>query len=86
MGWSYRKSISLGPLRINFSKSGVGFSFGIPGFRGGMSASGRKYVSAGIPGTGIRYQKSGKTLMSLIDFSKPAKKKKRTYKRKPTIR
>ncbi|EAQ79848.1 DUF4236 domain-containing protein [Blastopirellula marina] len=86
MGWSYRKSISLGPLRINFSKSGVGFSFGIPGFRGGMNASGRKYVSAGIPGTGIRYQKSGKTLMSLIDFSKPAKKKKRTYKRKSTIR
>ncbi|MCC9604929.1 DUF4236 domain-containing protein [Blastopirellula sp. JC732] len=87
MGWTARKSITLGPLRINFSKSGVGFSFGITGFRGGMSATGRKYVSATIPGTGIRYQKSGKTLMSLLDFSQPEKKtKKRTYKRKTTIR
>lgn len=87
MAWSYRKSITLGPLRINFSKSGVGFSFGVAGLRGGMNASGTKYVSASVPGTGIRYRKSGKTLMSLLDFTQPAKKsKKRTYKRKTTIR
>lgn len=86
MGWSYRKSISLGPLRINFSKSGVGFSLGIPGFRGGMSANGRKYVSASVPGTGMRYQKSGKTLTSLFDFSESDKKSKRSYKRKSSIR
>ena len=26
MGWSWRRSISLGPLRLNFSKCGVGMS------------------------------------------------------------
>lgn len=87
MAWSYRKSITLGPLRINFSKSGVGFSFGVRGLRGGMNASGTKYVSANIPGTGIRYRKSSKSLLSLFDFSQPEKKsKKRCYQRKTTIR
>lgn len=87
MGWTARKSITFGPLRINFSKSGVGFSLGIRGLRGGMSATGRKYVSASIPGTGIRYHKSGKSLMSLFDFSgTDQKKKKQTYNRKSTIR
>ena len=26
MGWSYRKSVSLGPFRVNLSKSGIGYS------------------------------------------------------------
>jgi hypothetical protein len=24
MGWSYRKSVNLGPFRVNLSKSGIG--------------------------------------------------------------
>ncbi len=60
MGWSYRKSISLGPFRINLSKSGVGYSVGGPGFRTGVNASGRKYTSVSVPGTGLRYYKSKK--------------------------
>ena len=59
MGWSYRKSVSLGPFRVNISKSGVGYSVGARGFRTGVSASGRRYSSVGIPGTGLRYTKGG---------------------------
>ncbi len=58
MGWSFRRSINLGPFRINFSKSGISYSFGLAGFRTGVNAKGRKYSSVGIPGTGLRYQKT----------------------------
>ncbi|GAA4427290.1 DUF4236 domain-containing protein [Bremerella cremea] len=65
MGFSFRKSYTFGPLRINLSKSGVGFSFGMKGLRAGMSSNGRKYVSASVPGTGARYYKSTKSLSGL---------------------
>jgi hypothetical protein len=58
MGWIFRKSVNLGPFRINLSKSGVGGSFGIGPFRIGRSASGRGYTSTRIPGTGISYRTS----------------------------
>src|SRR3954451_24090056 len=53
MGWSYRKSIRAGPLRVNVSKSGVGYSVGSTGFRVGRDAKGRAYRSISIPHTGI---------------------------------
>jgi hypothetical protein len=56
MGWSFRKSIGIGPLRLNLGKRGVGVSTGIPGARVGIEASGRPYFSAGA--FGIRYRKS----------------------------
>ena len=55
MGWRFRKSKKLGPLRLNFSKRGVGVSTGFKGFRIGQSPDGRRYMSIGIPGTGISY-------------------------------
>jgi hypothetical protein len=58
MGWSFRRSKSLGLFRLNFSKSGLGFSFGVPGARIGVNAKGKKYVRGGIPGTGLTYQSS----------------------------
>ncbi|NBX26602.1 MAG: DUF4236 domain-containing protein [Planctomycetes bacterium] len=61
MGFFFRKSFGKGPLRINLSKSGVGWSLGIPGLRFGRSATGRKYTRAGIPGTGLGWQSSGKS-------------------------
>ena len=61
MPWSFHKSISLGPFRINFSKSGVSYSFGLFGFRTGVNAKGRKYNSYSIPGTGVRYQNTAKS-------------------------
>ena len=59
MGWSYRKSASIGPFRINVSKSGIGYSIGGKGFRTGVNARGRRYTSLSVPGTGLRYTKSG---------------------------
>jgi len=47
MGFYFRKNINLGILRINFSKSGVGFSLGIPGFRIVKPAKGKAYLHIG---------------------------------------
>lgn len=55
MGWRFRKSMNMGPLRLNLSRRGVGMSTGFKGFRLGQSADGRRYMSIGIPGTGISY-------------------------------
>ncbi|MBX0332974.1 DUF4236 domain-containing protein [Pontibacter sp. HSC-14F20] len=57
MAFFFRKSFNIGPIRINLSKSGVGFSIGVPGARIGKTASGKTYVSSGAPGTGIGYRK-----------------------------
>ena len=53
MGWSFRRSINLGPLRLNLSKKGAGFSVGGRGLRAGRDAKGRDYSQLSIPGTGI---------------------------------
>ena len=46
MGFYYRKSVNLGPFRVNLSKSGLGYSVGGRGFRVGTTARGRKYCLA----------------------------------------
>jgi hypothetical protein len=53
LGWSFRRTINLGPLRVNLSKSGVGYSVGTRGFRVGQDAHGRRYRAVSIPKTGI---------------------------------
>ena len=55
MGFQFRKSINIGPLRINFSKSGVGFSLGVKGFRVTRTAKGKKKATVSLPGTGLSY-------------------------------
>lgn len=55
MGLRFRKSINIGPLRLNFSKSGVGMSVGVKGFRVGRSAKGKTTATVSLPGTGISY-------------------------------
>lgn len=56
MGLQFRKSINLGGgLRINLSKSGIGFSWGTKGFRVTKTAKGKVRTTASIPGTGISY-------------------------------
>lgn len=55
MGFRFRKSVKLGPLRVNFSKSGVGYSVGGKGFRVTKKANGGVRTTASIPGTGISY-------------------------------
>jgi hypothetical protein len=45
MGWRFYKSINLGLLRLNFSKSGLGASIGFGGLRLGLSGMKRPYFS-----------------------------------------
>ena len=47
MGISFRKSVKIGGVRVNFSKSGIGSSTGIRGLRVGVNSRGSSYVSAG---------------------------------------
>lgn len=57
MGFRFHKSIGLGKfLRLNISKSGIGFSAGIPGLRISTGPQGA-YFSAGLPGTGLSFRK-----------------------------
>lgn len=55
MGFRFRKSINLGPLRINFSKSGIGYSVGNKFARVTKKANGGVRTTATIPGTGISH-------------------------------
>jgi len=58
MGWRMRKSVKLGSgVRLNLSRSGIGASAGIRGFRVGAGPRGGR-ITASIPGTGISYQSS----------------------------
>ena len=58
MGLRIRKSINIGPLRINFSTSGVSFSIGVKGFRISRSVKGKTSATVSISGTGISYVES----------------------------
>ena len=58
MGIRFRKSFSIGPFRINLSKSGIGFSVGTKGLRFTKKATGGSQVSASLPGTGLSYVKT----------------------------
>lgn len=54
MSIRFRRSMKLMPgVRLNFSKSTVGLSFGVPGARYTINSKGRRTVSAGLPGTGL---------------------------------
>jgi hypothetical protein len=54
MGWFLRKSIRLGPLRLNLSKRGLGASVGVKGLRARVDASGKPYVAGGRGGIYFR--------------------------------
>ena len=56
MGLRFRKSISIIPgVKLNFGKSRMSVSTGVPGFRKTFHTSGRVTTSMGIPGTGLSY-------------------------------
>ena len=55
MGFYFRKSVNLGGLRFNFSKSGVGVSTGVKGFRIGSGPRGN-YIQMGR--NGVYYKKT----------------------------
>ncbi|MBV8515982.1 MAG: DUF4236 domain-containing protein [Acidobacteria bacterium] len=54
MGFSYRKSVSVGPFRFNLSGSGVGMSVGVRGFRVGTGPRGN-YVRMGLGGVSYHH-------------------------------
>lgn len=72
MGLNFRKSINLpGGFRINLSKSGVGFSWGVKGARVTRTANGKTKATLSIPGTGVSYTQDlenlGEDIADLLD-------------------
>lgn len=57
MGWRFRKIFRSGPFRWSWTKKGVGWSWGLGGFRYGVNPTGQRYISFGIRGTGLYYIK-----------------------------
>lgn len=56
MGVRIRKSINIGGgFRINFSKSGIGYSYGGKGARVTHTARGNKRITLSLPGTGLSW-------------------------------
>lgn len=55
--WRFRKIFNFGAFRTSVSKGGVGYSYGFFGLRFGVSPNGAKYISFGIPGTGLYFIK-----------------------------
>jgi len=49
MGLYFRKSVRMGLFRVNFSRSGIGLSAGIPGFRIGTGPR-ENYIQMGAHG------------------------------------
>ena len=81
MGRRYRKSIKLGPLRINLSGSGVGYSIGNKFYRVTKKANGGMRTTATLPGTGISDVKE----YSKDQVEEAAKMAKRKKKKVPGI-
>jgi len=57
MPWSFRRSKTMGPLRLNLGKRGVSASLGGKGVRLSRSSTGRSGVSFRLPG-GFSFRKS----------------------------
>lgn len=69
MAWYLRKSVSVGPIRFNLSKSGIGASVGVTGFRIGMRPDGSSYVHAGRYGLYMREELGGKKRINQISHA-----------------
>ena len=62
MAVRFRRSIKIaGGLRLNINKNSLGLSVGPRGARVSVNTRGRVTTSAGIPGTGLAYVKTGNT-------------------------
>lgn len=73
MGFYFRKSMNLGPFRVNVSRGGVGWSVGGGGFRTGSTPRRRRYTTFSVPGTGMGYRTSSRGCMvALVVFGSAA--------------
>lgn len=52
--WVQRIRMPFG-FRSSITRNGLGFSWGIPGLRFGVSPAGRKWMSIGFPGLGLYF-------------------------------
>ncbi|GAA5082609.1 hypothetical protein HNP84_001899 [Thermocatellispora tengchongensis] len=50
MGWHYRKSIKVGPFRVDLSRHGIGHSIGGRRFHISTTPDGRRHVTVRLPG------------------------------------
>lgn len=57
MAWGLRKSIKVGPFRVNFSKSAVGVSTRLGPISQSINSRGMGRTSVTAPGTGVFYRK-----------------------------
>lgn len=83
MGLRMRKSFKLGPFRINLSKSGVGYSYGVKGYRVTHKAGGGVRTTASIPGTGISYVTETSAKKSQVNPSSPFSASSSSYASQP---
>ena len=81
MGFRFRKSFKIAPgIRLNLSKSGIGASAGVKGFRLTKRADGRVQRTTSIPGTGISFVESHAAGGSFNENETPVEVPKRTRK------
>lgn len=86
MGLRYRKSINLGlGFRVNISKSGVGYSWGFPGYRKSIGSSGKKRTTISMPGTGLSYSYSESNKQSSHSKKSTTKPKRKPIKTNQTL-
>jgi Protein of unknown function (DUF4236)/Protein of unknown function (DUF2510) len=73
MGFSYRKSVKMGPFRMTASKSGISYSVGIKGARVTRRANGKVQRTLSAPGTGLRHTTtSGRGRQAARSSARPA--------------
>ncbi len=80
MAWGFRRSLKFGPLKLNLSKSGVGYSVGARGFRVGRVAKGRSYTAASTLETGFYNRTYSSHSNAHLEEESPAKRNKPGYK------
>jgi len=68
IGFSFRKSLRMGPVRLNLSKSGLGVSAGVKGLRVSTGPRG-SYLNAGRKGLYYRRKLNRKEVASRPGFS-----------------
>src|SRR5215212_10053655 len=73
MGFYFRKSVKLGPMRLNFSKSGIGVSAGVKGARVSVGPRGT-YVHAGAGGFHYSQRVGGPSLRTTIPRYAPTRR------------
>jgi Protein of unknown function (DUF4236) len=61
MGFRYRKSFKVGPVRVTASKSGISYSAGVKGARITKRADGRTQTTLSAPRTGLSYTSTSGT-------------------------